>query len=105
MKGTVFVLLSLFCFGFNSKPPKPLSCNSFKIELETKDSNGSNGEITLTASGGNSPYKYVVYKKSSGHLLTEDFSQHKFTNLNADTYQAIVVDANGCKEQLEIQLK
>jgi hypothetical protein len=105
MKGTLFVLLSLFCFGFNSKPPKPLSCNSFKIELETKDSNGSNGEITLKASGGNAPYKYVVYKKSSGHLLSEDFSQNKFTNLKADTYQVIVVDANGCKEQLEILLK
>ena len=105
MKWTLFVLLSLFCFGFNSKPTKPLNCSSFKIELETKDSNGSNGEITLTASGGKTPYKYVVYK-SSGHLISsEDFFQHKFTNLKADTYQAIVVDADGCKEQLEIQLK
>lgn len=100
MKWTLFVLFSLLCFGFTSKQTQTLNCNSLKIEVETKDASGANGEIILTVSGGNSPYKYVVYK-SSGHLLSEDFSQHKFTALTADTYQAIVVDENGCKNNLK----
>ncbi|MFM7431503.1 MAG: SprB repeat-containing protein [Flammeovirgaceae bacterium] len=105
MKGTLFVLLCLFSFGFNSNTTEPLNCNSLKVEVETKDSNGATGEISLTASGGQAPYKYVVFK-SSGHLISsEDFLLRKFIGLKAGTYQAIVVDENGCKTQLEIELK
>ena len=80
------------------------SCESLQVVADTKDAGNNQGEITLKATGGASPYKFVVFK-SSGHLLSEDFSKSKFSDLKADTYQAIVVDNNGCKKQIEIKLK
>jgi hypothetical protein len=81
------------------------NCSSFKLKVETKDSDGrEKGEIKLQVSGGKSPFKFVVYK-SSGHLLSADFEKADFSDLKADTYQAIVVDQNGCQAKLEIQLK
>lgn len=81
-----------------------LACDTLQVVAETKGAQNNQGEITLKASGGASPYKFVVFK-SSGHLLTEDFSKSKFSDLKADTYQAIVVDDNGCKKQIEIKLQ
>ncbi|MFM7859055.1 MAG: hypothetical protein ACKO96_45810 [Flammeovirgaceae bacterium] len=79
-------------------------CDTLQVVAETKEANHNQGEITLRATGGDAPYKYVVFK-SSGHLLSEDFSKNKFSDLKADTYQAIVVDNNGCKKQIEIKLQ
>lgn len=80
-------------------------CASLKLKAETRIPSGaSNGAIVLQAEGGSSPYKFVVYR-SSGHLLSEDFSKNQFENLSADVYHAIVIDENGCRQQLEIQLK
>jgi hypothetical protein len=88
----------------DSAPLNVLGCESLQMVAETKEAKDSQGEITLTATGGAAPYKYVVFK-SSGHLLSEDFSKKKFSDLKADTYQAIVVDNNGCKKQIEIKLQ
>ncbi|MFM7855015.1 MAG: hypothetical protein ACKO96_24590, partial [Flammeovirgaceae bacterium] len=80
------------------------TCESLQVVAETKNASSNAGEIRLKATGGVSPYKFVVFK-SSGHLLSEDFTKNEFNNLKADTYQAIVVDNNGCKKQIEIKLQ
>jgi hypothetical protein len=107
MKLRLFLLSCLVCFG--SSDYKILASISpscqLTVKLEKTDSEGvKKGEFKLVASGGKAPYKFVVYK-SSGHLISEDFNKSEFKNLEADIYQAIVVDENGCKHQLEIQLK
>jgi uncharacterized protein (DUF2141 family) len=107
MKLLLFAMSSLIWGNLLSpenNTPIEVSCNSLQVVAETKDAKNNQGEITLKASGGASPYKFVVFK-SSGHLLTENFSQSKFSDLKADTYQAIVVDDNGCKKQIEIKLQ
>jgi hypothetical protein len=107
MKLRLFLLTCLIWFG--SSDYKILakvspSCQ-LTVKLEKTDSNGTNkGEFKLIASGGKAPYKFVVYK-SSGHLISTDFAKSEFTDLQADTYQAIIVDENSCKHELEIQLK
>ncbi|MBS1556801.1 MAG: hypothetical protein JSU09_17920 [Bacteroidetes bacterium] len=107
MKLLLFAMSSLLwgnLFSPENDTPIELSCSSLQVIAETKEAKNNQGEITLKASGGASPYKFVVFK-SSGHLLTEDFTKSKFSDLKADTYQAIVVDDNGCKKQIEIKLQ
>jgi len=104
MRLCVLLLISFFwvhpAAGIND-----FNCISFKVKAETKDSDGQGkGEIKLEVSGGKSPFRFVVYK-SSGHLVSTDFEKADFSDLKAGTYQAIVVDQNGCQAKLEIQLK
>jgi hypothetical protein len=107
MKLRLFLLTCLICLGLSDHKilAEVSPTCQLTVKLEKTDSDGiTKGEFKLVASGGKSPYKFVVYK-SSGHLISEDFSKSEFKDLQADTYQAIVVDENGCKYQLEIQLK
>jgi hypothetical protein len=107
MKLRLFFLICLLCFGSTEYRilAKVLPFCNLKVKLEKTDSdNTKKGQFKLVASGGKTPYKFVVYK-SSGHLISENFSQSEFNDLQPDTYHAIIVDENGCKQQLEIQLK
>ncbi len=63
---------------------KNVSCNS-----------GSNGSITISVAGGNSPYTYVW-----GNGATTSF----ISNLTASPYQVEVTDAGGCKANKDISV-
>lgn len=106
MKLLLFAMSSLIWTHLTDEatPRAVPGCESLRVVAETKDAKSSQGEINLKATGGTSPYKFVVFK-SSGHLLSEDFSNSKFSNLKADVYQAIVIDRDGCKKQIEINLQ
>ncbi len=54
---------------------------------------GSNGEITVTATGGSSPY---VYDLNGGTAQASNV----FTGLAANTYTINIVDNNGCNESV-----
>lgn len=60
-------------------------------------SNSTNGSLTVTASGGTSPYTYslddVTYQISS-----------TFTGLTSSTYTVRVKDSNGCKDTVSVNL-
>lgn len=58
----------------------------------------SNGEITVTASGGTSPYTYAINRGAFQ-------SGNKFTNLPAGNYTLAVKDAKGCVWEQTVQLQ
>jgi gliding motility-associated-like protein len=69
----------------------PLAYSGFNIS----NSHGSDGSIDLHVTGGTSPYTYYW---SNGNN-TEDIS-----NLSAGLYNVVVVDSNGCRLSLEVNL-
>jgi len=54
-------------------------------------SGGSNGNISINAAGGTSPYSYAWTKNGSAYATTANL-----TNLTPGNYSLIVTDANGC---------
>jgi gliding motility-associated-like protein len=69
----------------------PLAYSGFNIS----NYHGSDGSIDLNVTGGTSPYTYYW---SNGNT-TEDMS-----NLSAGLYNVVVVDSNGCRLSLEVNL-
>lgn len=62
--------------------------------------NSSDGEIYTTPSGGTGPYSYTWNKPGD-----PDFSnQEDVLNLNPGTYEAVVIDVNGCVQNEFIDL-
>jgi len=67
--------------------PEPLSV---EITSFTNDDGSTNGSISVTVSGGTSPYRYSI----DGGTTTQDSSE--FTGLENATYTITVEDENGC---------
>lgn len=65
--------------------PSPLALNNSPI---THASNGCNGQITVTAVGGASPFSYTWSPNNE--------STNSANNLCAGTYTVCITDANGC---------
>jgi gliding motility-associated-like protein len=59
--------------------------------------NGTNGTITVSGTGGTTPYSYAINAGSFG-------ASGAFTGLNAGTYTLHVKDANGCTKDSTITL-
>lgn len=56
----------------------------------------SDGQITVSASGGSGPYHYYLYDDAATPNLLDDNSSGIFSSLSADTYNIQVEDAIGC---------
>jgi hypothetical protein len=76
--------------------PTPLSVTSSNI-VEVSCYGGSNGKFTVTASGGISPYKYSF----DGDAFKV---KHTFTNLSANTYNAVAKDSNRCTSLIDVTI-
>jgi len=73
---------------FVSQPTYPLSATANFVNVTCYGFN--NGEITVNASGGTSPYSYSI---DNGENFS---SSNQFQNLSPATYQVVVKDSKGC---------
>lgn len=79
--------------------PKPVDCAttdlaiSFSAKSNPTDCSINNGSITVSATGGTSPYQFKLSSGSFGSAAT-------FNNLGAGSYAFVVKDANNCEKTL-----
>jgi uncharacterized protein (DUF2141 family) len=73
--------------------PTPLSI-SMTSKTDATCNGGTNGTITVTASGGTGQ---LSFSKDNGMTYTQQTSPYTFTSLAAATYQIKVKDANNCE--------
>jgi large repetitive protein len=78
--------------------PQPLVVSTSQMSISC--TGGSNGSITLNASGGVAPYQVSWSGTASGNPagteIAVDGGSYSITNLIAGTYSVSVTDANGC---------
>ena len=72
--------------------PAPLT-----LTCATTQSNGTNGTITVTGAGGNTPYLYSM----NG---TNYYSGSLFSGLGIGVYTVYIKDANGCISSMEVTI-
>jgi len=79
--------------SFEILEPEPLSVNSLEVDNETVEG-AKDGNITVTAIGGTSPYSYEL----SGGVLSSQVSNTTgiFTDLSPATYTLTLDDSRGC---------
>lgn len=95
------MIISFVIYGgcSSSDEPKPVDCatSDLAITLGTKtDPAGcgtNNGSISVTASGGDTPYQFKLNSGALGSAST-------FTDLNAGAFTVTVKDKNGCEKEL-----
>jgi photosystem II stability/assembly factor-like uncharacterized protein len=82
---------------------QPLALGAFSSW--TTSDNGSNGTITITATGGTPNYKLNLYEETAGPYVPSGgiyvmsattSSSYTFTGLTPNYYYVTVLDANGC---------
>lgn len=99
---SVLFLLTFFAIKANAQTGCPVTISQpaeLKIENITKASyhgsdlscsTSADGKITVTASGGTTPYQYSIDNGANFQ------AGNVFSGLAAGTYQIVVKDANGC---------
>lgn len=71
------------------------------VQLTDSDCGQDNGEVvTATTTGGTSPYQYYV----DGQSTTQDLPIQNLSVSDPNTFDLIVVDANGCEDTTEITI-
>jgi hypothetical protein len=81
------------------------SCSDFKFSTEILKGSGDQfSELTITATGGQKPYYYLLIDNKN-HLVSNDFSQNVFRQLVPGRYRCIVADKNDCTKEEFIVVK
>ena len=70
---------------------------SYNINQQISCYNGNDGQITITAQGGTGAYSYSLNGGAAQ-------SSNTFSGLTAGTYSVVVTDANGCSNQIFVNL-
>ena len=86
------------CIATNSvtiTEPSAVVAISLTNQTDVLCKDGRNGAITITASGGTSPYSYQ-WSNSNAIILSS--ASASIINLKADTYSVTVTDAKGCSK-------
>lgn len=94
--------VSLFFSSCSNNEPKPVDCSISDLAIDAvgvdPTSCGANdGSISVTAIGGNEPYKFALNTGSFGSAPT-------FTNLGGGNYTVRVKDKNGCESTINVEL-
>lgn len=77
-------------------------CSTFKANHKILVKNGGN-ELDILIEGGKAPYK-VILSRENGDLVTDDHNLKYFASLKSGKYNCIVVDSQGCRKTLEINI-
>lgn len=78
--------------------PDPLAIDGDPTVLDVRCFEESNGEISITVSGGTAPYQY----EWTGDNFNQNTDEPRVTGLLAGTYSVVVTDFNGCSTSLDI---
>jgi hypothetical protein len=86
-------------------PLNDADCNGFEFKTEvTKVPNQDFFKLTITASGGSKPYRYVLLDNKN-NLVSTDFETNVYSSLKQGDYRCIVADRNDCTKEQIIEVK
>ena len=105
MRALKILIIITIAFGQAAFNTKTENCE-LKVEVEISDSNSgkSNGSVVMTPQSGVAPYKYIFLERSSGKLLSKDYSQKEVKKLKKGSYKCLVIDENGCSKEIEFEI-
>lgn len=92
-------IISLFSFS-NSNFSR--NCDIQVTQKVVYEAGGA--KVTVNASGGTAPYKYIFYRKS-GELLSENFTNNSINGMSKGTYACTVVDDKNCRKAINIDIQ
>jgi hypothetical protein len=92
-------IISLFSFS-NGNVSR--DCAIEVAQKVTIESGGA--KVTLNASGGIAPYRYI-FSSESGVLLSENFENNSVNGLASGTYSCTVVDTKNCRKAVKIKIQ
>lgn len=102
-RSLLLLLFSCALLGSSSGTAFQKEC-SFEATYEVTPSGGGLSDVLITTNKGRAPYKYIFYKES-GHLVSPNFDSNEFAGLKAGKYFAVIIDANNCRKDLQIEIK
>ncbi len=99
------LLLVFFCawVGGSSVNAFQKEC-TFEATYEITVQQDGLSSVSIATKKGKAPYKYI-FCKASGHLVSNDFDSNEFQGLKAGKYFAVIIDANNCRKDLQIEIK
>lgn len=81
------------------------SCFNFQFSTDiNKEENGAGYTLTVSASGGKMPYKFLLLNDKNT-LVSTDFSDNIFNDLKQGRYRCIVADKDDCSVEKFIDVK
>ncbi len=109
MKGLKILIIILIAFGqsafYGSIRSASNDCE-LKVEIQINNSVGgnNNGSAVISPKSGVAPYRYVFLERSSGKLLSKNYSQKRLDKLKKGNYKCLVIDEKGCSKQVEFEI-
>jgi len=102
---TLLVFVGLF-LGFSSfHASKGLNCDNITAEVVlTANSRNNTTDVTVNVKFGQEPIYYIFYKPE-GDLLSKTFTENTVKGIVKGNYFCSIVDANGCKKRIDINIK
>jgi hypothetical protein len=101
------LLVFLLCLTLGAAKPvifESSSCNVEVAAVSTKDLNTAFFTLTITVTGGQAPYYYLLLDDKS-NLVSKDFKNHVFDRLTPGRYRCIVSDTKDCTKEQFIEVK
>jgi hypothetical protein len=79
---------------------------SLVVEVKSAPQSRSGVNSTeVVVKSGLAPYRYIFLEKSSGKLLSNDYSKNKIEKLKSGKYQCLVIDNAGCSKQVDFDIQ
>ena len=97
-------LIFLGNLSFTGRNPTIKDCSSFEVSHRVEAAKNGKSTVSITASGGVSPYKYIFYQES-GNLISNDFDSNRVGNLSKGKYFCTVADKTNCRKTVEFEIK
>jgi hypothetical protein len=98
----VWMSISLYMSCTSSDEPTPVNCENSDLlvsftSIDPTSCSSTDGAITATATGGESPYQFAIDSQPYSSSLN-------FVGLGAGTYTLKVKDKNGCESGVSVKL-
>lgn len=103
------VIIAFLFYGLNAGLPEPPAtdpCENLEVEKEITHTTDelNKGRIDIKVEGGIQPYYYVFFDKK-GKPLSEDIKDNFFNFSSDEIIFCRIMDGNGCKKTIEINIK